>query len=403
MKMNREFDLIIFGASGFTGQIAVKYLDKNYPTLKWAISGRNLEKLNKISENTNKKPKVFIADSKDQESLAEIAKKTNVIASLAGPFNKYSNNLVDECFNHGTHYVDITGENLWVRDLIDKYHLKAEEKGVFIIPSCGYDSIPSDMGAYFCKKSLGQPILSIDGYHTGSGGISGGTTETGFTMNDYKTKHKIGNPFLLNPDDNLSKVQKNKSKDTFSIKKINEIDRWSAPFVMAIANTRVVRRSASLLEKKQQSYGSNFVYNEYMMTKKFSSALLITVGLAILSTIMFTPLRKIFRPLFPTPGTGPSKDVQDNGWFESVFVVQNENNEKYKFRVFGEGDPGYKSTARFICESALSICLDKDKIDKSTNGGVLTTASGLGDVLIERLKNSGVLFEGPEKISNKLS
>ena len=397
--MNREFDLIIFGASGFTGQIAVKYLDKNYPTLNWAISGRNKEKLMKISNDTNKKPEIFIADSKNQDSLAEIAKKTNVIASLAGPFNKYSNNLVHECINHGTHYVDITGENLWVRDLIDKYHFKAVEKGVFIIPSCGYDSIPSDMGAYFCHKMLNRPISCIDGYHTGNGGISGGTTETGFTMSDYKTNHKIGNPFLLNPGDKFTEIQKNNSKDKFSIRKINKIDKWSAPFVMAIANTRVVRRSASLLEKRQQSYGSNFVYNEYMMTKKLSSAILITLGLAVLSFIMFTPLRKIFRPLFPTPGTGPSEKVQNEGWFESIFVVEDEDNNKFKFRVFGKGDPGYKSTARFICESALSIALDKEKISKKISGGVLTTASGLGDVLIKRLKESGVLFEGPDKLN----
>jgi len=399
MTMSREFDLIIFGASGFTGQIAVKYLDENYPTLNWAISGRNLEKLEKISENTKKKPKVFVADNENQESLSEIVKKANVIASLAGPFNKYSNNLVQECFNHGTHYVDITGENLWVRDLIDKYHSKAEEKGVFIIPSCGYDSIPSDMGAYFCHKMLNRPILYIDGYHTGNGGISGGTTETGFTMNDYKTNHKIGNPFLLNPGDKLTEMQKRNSKDTFSIRKINKINKWSAPFVMAIANTRVVRRSASLLEKRQQSYGSNFVYNEYMMTKKLSSAILITLGLAVLSSIMFTPLRKIFRPLFPTPGTGPSEKVQNEGWFESIFVVEDEDNNKFKFRVFGEGDPGYKSTARFICESALSIALDREKISNKISGGVLTTASGLGDVLIKRLKASGVLFEGPYKLN----
>ena len=397
--MNREFDIIIFGASGFTGQIAVKYLDKNYPTLNWAISGRNKEKLMKISNDTNKKPEIFIADSKNQDSLAEIAKKTNVIASLAGPFNKYSNNLVHECINHGTHYVDITGENLWVRDLIDKYHSKAVEKGVFIIPSCGYDSIPSDMGAYFCHKMLNRPISCIDGYHTGNGGISGGTTETGFTMSDYKTNHKIGNPFLLNPGDKFTEIQKNNSKDKFSIRKINKINKWSAPFVMAIANTRVVRRSASLLEKRQQSYGSNFVYNEYMMTKKLSSAILITLGLAVLSSIMFTPLRKIFRPLFPTPGTGPSEKVQNEGWFESIFVVEDEDNNKFKFRVFGKGDPGYKSTARFICESALSIALDKEKISKKISGGVLTTASGLGDVLIKRLKESGVLFEGPDKLN----
>ena len=399
MMMNKEFDLIIFGATGFTGQIAVKYLDDNYPSLNWAISGRNLDKLEIISKNTKKRPKVFVAQSDDRESLTNIAKKANVIASLAGPFNKYSNNLVSECVNNETHYVDITGENIWVRDLIDKHHLKAEEKGIFIIPSCGYDSIPSDMGAYFCHKMLNRPILCIDGYHTGNGGISGGTTETGFTMSDYKTKYKIGNPFLLNPGDKLTEIQKKNSKDTFSIRKINKINRWSAPFVMAIANTRVVRRSASLLEKRQQSYGSNFVYNEYMMTKKFSSAILITLGLAILSSIMFTPLRKIFRPLFPSPGTGPSEKVQNDGWFESIFIVEDEDNNKFKFRVFGEGDPGYKSTARFICESALSIALDKEKISKRIAGGVLTTASGLGDVLIERLKKSGVLFEGPEKLS----
>tara|TARA_B100000579_G_scaffold422706_1_gene425007 strand:- start:1099 stop:2292 length:1194 start_codon:yes stop_codon:yes gene_type:complete len=397
--MNKEFDLIIFGATGFTGKIAVKYLDDNYPSLNWAISGRNLDKLKKISSNTKKKPSVFVAQSDDRESLANIAKKANVIASLAGPFNKYSDNLVTECINNETHYVDITGENIWVRDLIDKHHLKAEEKGIFIIPSCGYDSIPSDMGTYFCHKILKRPILNIDGYHAGNGGISGGTTETGFTMNDYKTKHKIGNPFLLNPGDKPTKIQKKKSKDTFSIRKINKINRWSAPFVMAIANTRVVRRSASLFEKRQQSYGSNFVYNEYMMTKKFSSAILITLGLAVLSSIMFTPLRKIFRPLFPSPGTGPSEKVQNEGWFESIFIVEDEDNNKFKFRVFGEGDPGYKSTARFICESALSIALDKEKLSKKISGGVLTTASGLGDVLIERLKKSGVLFEGPEKIS----
>ena len=397
--MSREFDLIIFGASGFTGQIAVKYLDDNYPNLNWAISGRNYDKLTKISNRTKKKPKIFLADSEDKNSLAEIAKKTNVMASLAGPFNKYSDNLVHECINQGTHYLDITGENLWVRDLIDRYHSKAQEMGVLIIPSCGYDSIPSDMGAYFCKKTLNQPILSIDGYHAGNGGISGGTTETGFTMNDYKTKHKMANPFLLNPDYEPTKFQKNRSKDTFSIKKINSIGVWSSPFVMSIANTRVVRRSASLLEKRQQGYGSNFVYNEYMMTKKFISALLITSGLAILSMIMFSPLRKIFRPLFPSPGTGPSTEVQNKGWFESIFIVQSENREKFKFRLFGEGDPGYKSTAKFICESALSVCLEKNKLDKNINGGVLTTASALGDVLIERLKKSGVLFEGPEKLT----
>ena len=397
--MNKEFDIIIFGATGFTGQIAVKYLDKHYPELNWAISGRNTEKLKRISDSTNKKPKIFVAKNDDKESLKKIVRKTNVIASLAGPFNKYSNNLVEQCFLNGTHYVDITGENLWVRDLIDKYHLDAEKKEVLIIPSCGYDSIPSDIGTYFCNKSLNKPIQSIESFHAANGGISGGTTETGFTMSDYKTSYNIGDTFLLNPAGSYTEKQKKLSKDTFSIKKIKEINKWSSPFVMAMANTRVVRRSAALLELKQKGYGPNFVYNEYMMTKKFSSALLITIGLSILTFIMFTPLRKVFRPLFPKPGSGPSHEVQENGWFESIFIVKTEDNEKYRFRIFGEGDPGYKSTARFICESALCLCLNKEQLPNNIKGGVVTSAVGLGSVLIERLKKAGVLFEGPEKIT----
>jgi len=396
--MDREFDIIIFGATGFTGQIAVKYLDKYYPNIKWAISGRNLSKLNSISNSTAKKPEVFFADSHDEKSLKNIAKKTKVIASLAGPFNKYSNRLVEQCFLQETHYVDITGENFWVRDLIDRFHELSEKKGNRIIPSCGYDSIPSDLGVYFCHQSLKKPIKSIDSFHAANGGISGGTVETGFTMKDYKTKHNLSDSFLLNPNNSYTTVQKEKSKDTFSIKKINELNKWSAPFIMAVANTRVVRRSAALLESKQNGYGPNFVYNEYMMANKFSSALLITVGLAILSLIMFSPLRKLFRPLFPKPGMGPNENVQENGWFESIFIVKTEDNEKYKFRLYGDGDPGYKSTARFICESALCLACNEDELPNGSNGGVLTSASGLGDILIKRLKNAGILFEGPEKI-----
>ena len=144
--MNREYDLIIYGASGFTGRLAVEYLDENYSDLNWAIAGRNEDKLVNISKNSKCKPDYFIADSEDNENSLKLASKTRVIASLAGPFNKYSDNLVAQCVEAGTHYLDITGENIWVRDLIDKHHEEAEKRQIKIIPSCGYDSIPSDMG-----------------------------------------------------------------------------------------------------------------------------------------------------------------------------------------------------------------------------------------------------------------
>ena len=396
--MNREFDLIIYGATGFTGKLAVEYIDNNYSDLKWAIAGRNSEKLNQISNSTKSKPPIFIARSDDGDSLSEVVKKTKVIASLAGPFSKYSNELVNQCYENNTNYVDITGENIWVRDLIDRYHKGCEEKGIFIIPSCGYDSIPSDIGSFYCHMMLNENIDHIDGYHTGKGGVSGGTIESAFNMKNYKSNYKIGHPFLLNSKEFIKNNYNSKSKDKFSIKYIKDIKKYSAPFVMAIANTRVVRRTAELKQNNQTSYGPNFSYNEYMKTGSYLSALMITLGLGVLGLMIVSPISNLFRKLFTKPGNGPDKKTRDEGWFESIFVVKTETDNKYKFRLFGDGDPGYKSTAKLICESALCIALNFDQITKNNSGGVLTTASGLGETLVNRLKNADILFEGPHKI-----
>ena len=396
--MNREFDLIIYGATGFTGKLAVEYIDNNYSDLKWAIAGRNSEKLNQISNSTKSKPPIFIARSDDGNSLSEVVKKTKVIASLAGPFSKYSNELVNQCYENNTNYVDITGENIWVRDLIDRYHKGCEDKGIFIIPSCGYDSIPSDIGSFYCHMMLNENIDHIDGYHTGKGGVSGGTIESAFNMKNYKSSYKIGHPFLLNSKEFIKNNYNSKSKDKFSIKYIKDIKKYSAPFVMAIANTRVVRRTAELKQNNQTSYGPNFSYNEYMKTGSYLSALMITLGLGVLGLMIVSPISNLFRKLFTKPGNGPDKKTRDEGWFESIFVVKTETDNKYKFRLFGDGDPGYKSTAKLICESALCIALNFDQITKNNSGGVLTTASGLGETLVNRLKNADILFEGPHKI-----
>ncbi len=396
--MNREYDLIIYGATGFTGRLAIEYLDENYSNLNWAIAGRNEEKLIKISNNSNRKPDYFIADSEDNESLLKIASKTRVIASLAGPFNKYSNNLVAKCVEAGTHYLDITGENIWVRDLIDKHHEAAEKKQIKIIPSCGYDSIPSDMGCFYLQRSLNQELKRIDGYHRGNGGVSGGTIESAFSMRNYKSKYSMGHPFLLNSKEYIKTQNISKNKDNFKIKYISDIKLWSAPFVMAIANTRVVRRSSEIHEKNQASYGSEFKYQEYMMLKKYSSAFLVTAGLAVFGLMLISPISGLFRKLFTKAGNGPDKKTRENGWFESIFIGKNKNNEKYKLRMFCKGDPGYKSTAKLICESALCLALNTENLPNTNAGGVLTTSTGLGSTLIDRLKNAEVLFEGPSKI-----
>ncbi len=396
--MNREYDLIIYGASGFTGRLAVEYLDENYSDLNWAIAGRNKDKLMNISSKSKCKPDYFIADSEDSESLLKIASKTRVIASLAGPFNKYSNNLVTQCVKAGTHYLDITGENIWVRDLIDKHHESAEKKQIKIIPSCGYDSIPSDMGCFYLQRSLNQELQRIDGYHRGNGGVSGGTIESVFSMRNYKSKYSMGHPFLLNSKEYIKNQNISENKDNFKIKYIDDIKLWSAPFVMAIANTRVVRRSSEIHDKNQASYGSEFKYQEYMMLKKYSSAFLVTSGLAVFGLMLISPISGLFRKLFTKAGNGPDKKTRENGWFESIFIGKNKNNEKYKLRMFCKGDPGYKSTAKLICESALCLALNSENLPNTNVGGVLTTSTGLGSTLINRLKNADVLFEGPSKI-----
>ena len=394
---NRDYQLVIYGASGFTGQLATKYIDKHYPSIKWGIAGRNKSKLNEIANNCSNKPDVLYAESTDEQSLNNVTSSTQVLLSFAGPFNKYSNLMVKSCFNNNTHYIDITGENIWVRDLIDEFHEDAVKKRIKIIPSCGYDSIPSDIGTYYSCREVGSPIKSIDCYQSGQGGISGGTIESGFSMMEYKTKNKIGHTFLLNPINSYSENQKQRSKDKFSIKKIPELSKWSAPFIMAPANTRVVRRSSAIFEQNQKGYGQEFVYNEHMSVKNYVSALMVSFALITFGFILSLPFRRLFRPLMTKAGNGPSKKVQDAGWFKSVFIISTEDNKKYITSMYGDGDPGYKSTARFACESALSLIFNQDDLP-TKDGGVLTSATGLGDAIIKRLSEKGVKFEAPREI-----
>jgi len=389
--MDRKYDIIIYGATGFTGSLGAKYIEKYSDELNWAIAGRNTAKLTELQSQLPSKPDIIIADANDEAALTNLTKSTKVVASYAGPFNKYSNILVKACVVSATHYVDITGEAIWVRDLIDNYHQECIEKKIKIIPACGYDSIPSDLGTYYTAKQINEPLKSIFAYHDMAGGISGGTIESAFTMRDFKSKHKMGHPFLLNPKGTYSKVQKLLSKDYFAIKKNKKLDKWIVPFVMAITNTRPVRRSAALMEAMQQSYGPDFVYNEFQMVNKFPRAVITTISLAVLGMIIVSPFRNFLRKFFPKPGTGPNEKTRNNGWYEALFVAKTTKNQEYVYRIFGKGDPGYKSTSMFLVESAISLLKNSD----TGEYGVLTPATGLGDVLIARLKDQGVIFEGP--------
>ena len=216
--MEKKYEIIVYGATGFTGQICCKYLRDNYADLVWAIGGRSKEKLERIKSDFNLNCDVVVADGGDIDSLRALTGQTKVVLSTAGPFARYGSLLVQACVENETHYTDITGENHWVRGLIEKHHEEAASKGIRIIPSCGYDSIPSDLGTFFTISQFDKPVSRVDVYHQAQGGASGGTTETIFTMDGLSKEMR--DPFVLNPDETVTEDQREKSKDGFVIEQV---------------------------------------------------------------------------------------------------------------------------------------------------------------------------------------
>ena len=385
--MDRAYQIILYGATGFTGRLCAEYLRDNYPEIKWAIAGRNNQKLNDLKNTLNLNCDIYVASGDDKESIDNFVSKTRVVLSTAGPFARYSNLIVKSCVENKTHYTDITGENHWVKDLIDEHHEKASEEGTRIIPSCGYDSIPSDMGVFYSVQQMGKPVKKVTVYHSGQGGVSGGTTETMFTIGPLPKEKR--DPFLLNPENSVSEKQRKLSKDGFEIKKIENTDSYSGMGLMSFANTRVVRRSSALYDADQKSYGTDFIFRELGSYPSKRSARLASFGLIFAFLVISSPLRHIVRRFLPKPGEGPDKVTRENGWFRGLFKVEAEDGEIKYFQIYGDGDPGYKATAQMVCESAITLAT----CDNLNSGGVLTSAYGLGNALLERLSKSGIKFE----------
>ena len=389
--MEKKYEIIVYGATGFTGQICCKYLRDNYSDLVWAIAGRNGDKLEQIKSDFSLNCDVVVADGGDIDSLRSLASQTKVVLSTAGPFARYGSLLVQACVENGAHYTDITGENHWVRGLIDKHHAEAASKGIRIIPSCGYDSIPSDIGALFTISQFDKPVSRVDVYHQAQGGASGGTIETIFTMDGLSKEMR--DPFVLNPGETVSEEQREKSKDGFIIKQVDGIEGWSGIGMMAVANTRVVRRSAALMEQNQKSYGTNFTFGEHGLFSTKGMARLASYGSIFAFIVIATPLKRLVRRFLLKPGQGPSQETQDQGWFRATFVAYSEDNERKICSMFGSGDPGYKSTGKMVCESALALARSDNLPGGNEYGGVLTSAVGLGNVLIDRLKSAEIEFK----------
>ena len=261
--MERKYKVLVFGATGFTGKLCAKYLKENYPDLSWAIAGRNEDKLKQVKMELDLDCDMLIADANNYEELRDIAKTTKVLLTTAGPYAKYGSLLMKACVFENTHYVDITGENHWVKKQMDLYHEEAVTRGVRIIPSCGYDSLPSDLGTLFAINKMNKAVKKVEVFHSAFGGASGGTIESIFTMG--RLPKEMRDPFLLNPKGSVSELQKESGKDSIKIKWIDEAKKWSGLGLFAVANTRVVRRSNELLDFK---YGKEFTYSEVTSFQK---------------------------------------------------------------------------------------------------------------------------------------
>ena len=392
--MNRKYKIVIFGATGFTGELCAKFMSEKYSDIPIAIAGRSLEKLEKIKNKHGLPFPIIVADAFDVNALEKMCKDTEVVLSTAGPYHKYGSDLLGACVKNGCHYVDITGESFWIKDMIEKHHKEASNKGVRIINACGFDSAPSDLGVFYAVNQVAGSVKSVQCFQAWKGEASGGTMETMFSSMDAKLAKGGLGKFSLNPKNSISENQKKKTSDKIKVQKIPHLGGWTGPFVMALPNTRVVRRSAALSKFTGKYYGDDFVYSEGAYYSKKGAARKVTFMTLALGLIIVSPLRKLLRGFFRKPGEGPSQEAMDSGFFKSRFLIETKDGFR-AFSMSSSGDPGYKMTSRMACESALCLAIENPASLPGGEGfgGLLTPSVGLGNVLINRLKNIGVSFK----------
>ena len=383
----KEFDVIVYGASGYTGRLVAEYLDKQYSgdaDLKWAMAGRSAEKLAAVRDEIGAPADtpLVTADASDPASLEAMVKRAKVIITTVGPYQLYGNELVAACANAGTDYVDLCGEPAWMRTVIDAHNETAKSSGARIVLSCGFDSIPFDLGVYYlqeeAKKKFGKPCVEVKGrVRKMQGTFSGGTAASlkatmAAAFKDPEVVNLLKSPYALTPGFEGPR-QPSGSKP----KHDESVDAWVAPFVMAAINTKNVHRSNFLLD---HAYGKDFLYSEMMITGPGEAGEKAAAAVAGDNSLMSDD--------GPKPGEGPSKEEREAGHYDVLFVGLNDDGE-IRVGVTGDKDPGYGSTSKMIAESA--ICLVRDSAD--TPGGVWTTAPAMGDALIERLRaNAGLTF-----------
>ncbi|WP_203999642.1 saccharopine dehydrogenase family protein [Virgisporangium aurantiacum] len=393
-------DLVVYGATGFVGELVARHLATHAPAgTRIALAGRSATRLAETGHRLGVDWPLIVADAGDPAAMDAMVEQARVIVTTVGPYAKYGRALAHACAAAGTDYVDLTGEVLFVRDSIDENHDLARRTGARIVHSCGFDSIPSDLGVHVLHRRVaadGEGDLTDTTLVVTSlrGGVSGGTIDSMRNQLDVmrkdKDKRRIAlSPYSLSPD-RAAEPDLGRQSDSDTIPAAEVIPGTKgrlAPFVMASYNTRIVRRSNAL---RDWAYGRRFRYREAMRVRSSALALATKAGLgALVVGMTLPPTRYVLDRVLPKPGTGPSERVQRTGHFTVVVFTTTSTGARYTARIKAKGDPGYAATAVMLGESGLALALDRDALPPSP-GGVLTPATGIGDALVDRLRAAGV-------------
>ncbi len=399
----REYDLVLYGATGFTGRLVAEYLLQTYGSdgeLRWAIAGRDRGRLQSVADEIGAPGlPLLTADSGDRDSLEALADAARVVCTTVGPYALYGSELVAACAGRGTHYCDLTGEVQWMRRMIDQHQSVAEGSGARIVNNCGFDSIPSDLGTLFLQRAMlerhGVPARQVKLRVKGaSGSFSGGTVASLLNVleeaaHDRELRRLLADPYSLNPP---GAPRGEDRPDQQGAVYDRDFRRWTLPFVMAAINTRVVRRSNALMDFP---YGTDFRYDEATLAPRRRgrlgaklTAAAMTGGTAALA---LPPVRALARRFLPAPGEGPDREARERGFFDLYLygVHPSDRSADMIARVRGDRDPGYGSTAKMLGEAAVCLALDADALE--VGGGFWTPAAAMGEVLIERLQRSAGL------------
>lgn len=400
----REYDVVVWGASGFTGRLVAEHLLATYGAggeLRWALGGRSEEKLADVRRGLGAAAEALplvVADADDQSGMDDLARRARVVCSTVGPYALYGSKLVAACVHHGTHYCDLTGEVPWMRRMIDQHHRRARETGARIVHTCGFDSIPSDLGVWFLQREMvgrfGVPADRVKlRVREARGGFSGGTIASMLNMLDEAERDPevgtvLADPYGLNPESERRGLD---GPERTLPEYDADFAAWVAPFVMAAINTRVVRRSNAL---SGYAWGHEFRYDEGMLMPfgwwGFPLAAGMSTGTAVVGAMTSVgALRRGLARWLPQPGQGPSQKTRESGFYR-IELLGRGGDATLRARVHGDRDPGYGSTSRMLGEAA--VCLAKD--DLASAGGVLTPSVAMGEALLQRLAvHAGVTFE----------